>query len=480
MSTGRTRYVVTNSVLNPNCISFLNVGAYVFCVLITSMKLNLQDLDVDINLTGNEGSRYDVSGYGGTTSTQSRESSEEYEFFLRFNLTSWPWVFNWVLQGIFVLAQIIPSIGSLPIVEYGVGVWYAFACLLQVAWVFVYTRYDDAEVSTIILGLLLLTITVIIYSQRAMPSTNALLFWVLEFPFTAYAAWISMLLFSNLNERIAKRDVDVSLQLTGAILTLCLMNCIAGLCLFSCKKPDFAFPITFAWSAAAFSSNKSGETTHDLGIKYACTGVSMIIVLLMVSRIMIWALEARKRQLLPQEHSSVDVAPRGGKFGAPSRYNTEDNIESGYNTKKKIHTRMNTENAVESSDNVVRWEHGKYGEVDENIVKWEHGRYEATDKVELGHPIETNNTDESSNDVQKKVDLSHKGEVTYPQEESEFDLTPTKEAEFHGKPMQESDPNVKFIVQPKLSVKATEETDIQVKLKEPDEEKSYECYVPST
>merc|ERR1712176_180722 len=207
--------------------NYLNVVAYLLNVIISCLSFS-----------------------GGLTGTSYNEISSTNKTLL--TPASWTFysllVVVFLMEGCFIVTQLIPKYGGLPIVQL-IELWFVVGCLSQCGWLVLYT-YEYISFSTMLAAALTAFFIVICIVQDEIsegPHNRYIEFWFIRFPFELHVSWAGNALISNVNEMVLVQGSSPKHQfvLAGFSYTLILLCGVQQLCR---DFPSYTISLMLAWN----------------------------------------------------------------------------------------------------------------------------------------------------------------------------------------------------------------------------------------
>jgi hypothetical protein len=167
------------------------------------------------------------------------------------------WGIIFLSQAVFTVAQLLPSIRSVNLVQRGVGWNYVFVCLAQIVWSFVFA-YEYIELSVVAMITILIFLVRTVLSQIKVVSeedeliTTARDYWLLQFPFSIHCGWITAASFVNISVVVVKLQAGATVQYYTAIASLVTLLLIAGVALFY-GATEYVIPSVLAWATVSYN-----------------------------------------------------------------------------------------------------------------------------------------------------------------------------------------------------------------------------------
>ena len=222
------------------------------------------------------------------------ELSEKYQTLVTPNSTAFLiWAVIFIMQGIFALAQMLPTFRNKPMVVNGVSYWYILTCITQAGWTFAFA-YEIIWLSLIFMLLIWVSLMVLLYKQYYTQSDNTLWeFWLLRFPFAIHAGWITAASALNVNVVVVWQDAAADIQLAVGIISLAVLHAISVWVLFGIGRANYSIAGVLCWAngwifAELQDPNEKITSTFGpdtiSGVSYAAIAVSFIVLTQMIVR----------------------------------------------------------------------------------------------------------------------------------------------------------------------------------------------------
>jgi translocator protein len=240
---------------------------------------------------------YGVGNAGWIGTPTNGELSDKYQTLVTPNSSAFTiWAVIFLAQGIYAILQLLPRLRAHPMVQQGVGYWYMMVAAMQIGWTFTFA-YEKIIVSLVFMLALWVVLICLLYSQYYTESDGKLLeFWVLRFPFSVHAGWITAALAVNVNVLVVDLEASAAIQLAVAIVSLAVLHAVSVWVLFNIPRPNWTMACVLSWAFGWIyvELNEPLEkitTTFDQDIigavKYAAIAVSFIIVAQIVIRLLL-------------------------------------------------------------------------------------------------------------------------------------------------------------------------------------------------
>jgi len=203
------------------------------------------------------------------------------------------WGIIFLSQGIFTVVQLLPKYRSHSMVVSGVRYWYILACLAQMGWTPMFAL-EIVPASLVFMVLIWAALLRLLFSQYYTPSDHTLAeFWLLRFPFSVHAGWITAATAVNTNVVVVWADAPAASQLAVGIVSLAVLHAISVWVLFVVKSPNYTIAFVLAWAnfwirGELQSPSELIEATFTSevvnAVAYASLTVSIIILVQIVIR----------------------------------------------------------------------------------------------------------------------------------------------------------------------------------------------------
>mmetsp|Transcript_53204 Transcript_53204/g.53611 ORF Transcript_53204/g.53611 Transcript_53204/m.53611 type:complete len:202 (-) Transcript_53204:617-1222(-) len=133
-------------------------------------------------------------------------------------------------------------------VQDGVGYWYFFVCLAQVAWTLAFA-YEKILFSAFCMFKIWGSLVALLYSQYYAESDQTLFeFWFLRFPFAIHAGWVTAASALNFNVVIVNSGASAGAQLGAGIVCLAVLHAVSVWVLFFVDRPNYTLACVLAWA----------------------------------------------------------------------------------------------------------------------------------------------------------------------------------------------------------------------------------------
>lgn len=158
------------------------------------------------------------------------------------------WVPIFCFEGIFVVAQLLPTFRGRPIVLEGVGYFYVYACVAQMAWTFSFS-FCLFLLAFISMAILLASLSCLLVSQflARSPGESRREYWLLRFPFSLHIGWIFVSTAINWSVLSSETGASESTQLAGVMVSMALLLAVAFLFISAWTK-NLVVPAVIIWS----------------------------------------------------------------------------------------------------------------------------------------------------------------------------------------------------------------------------------------
>lgn len=206
------------------------------------------------------------------------------------------WAVIFLAQGAFSVLQFLPRFRAQPMLQDGVGYWYAVVAATQIGWTFSFA-YEVIPLSLAFMLLIWISLIAILYKQYYTESDGSILeFWVLRFPFSVHAGWITAASALNVNVQVVSMNQPPEIQLAVAIVALAVLHAISVWVLFNIPRPNWTIACVLSW-AFGWIYNELVNTPENIsntfasdtiaGVKYAAIAVCFIILFQIVIRLLL-------------------------------------------------------------------------------------------------------------------------------------------------------------------------------------------------
>lgn len=235
-------------------------------------------------------------GNGGWIGTPTNgELSDKYQTLVTPNSTAFSiWGVIYLAQGAFAVLQFMPRFRAHPMLQDGLGHWYSVAVAMQIGWTFAFA-FEVIPLSIVFMLLIWVSLMTIVYRQYYTQSDGSFLeFWVLRFPFSVHAGWITAASALNVNVQVVSMDTPADVQLAVAIVSLAVLHAISVWVVFYIPRPNWTIACVLSW-AFGWIYNELGEPLELItntfspdtinGVRYAAISVVCVIGIQMVVRL---------------------------------------------------------------------------------------------------------------------------------------------------------------------------------------------------
>ena len=249
---------------------------------------------------------YGVGTLGWVGNGTNGELSAKYQTIVTPNSSAFIiWAVIFVFQGIFAVVQLLPRFRAVPMVQEGVSYWYCIICALQITWTFAFA-FEVIPFSLIMMLLLWTSLISLLYSQYYTKSDGSILeFWLLRFPFSVHAGWITAASALNINVQVVSMDQPADLQLAVAIIALAVLHAVSVWVIFNIPKPLWTIACVLSWAFGWIYVELQDPNdliwatfSQDIikGVGYAAIAVSFIILFQIVIRILLFARQSYSKE----------------------------------------------------------------------------------------------------------------------------------------------------------------------------------------
>lgn len=229
-------------------------------------------------------------GNGGWLGTPNNgELSQKYQTLVTPKSSAFSiWGVIFLFQGAFAVAQLLPRFRARAMVLDGAGYWYPVISAVQISWTVAFA-YEVIPLSLVFMLMLWCSLIAIVYSQYYTESNETLWeFWILRFPFSVHAGWITAASALNVNVQTVSAGRPADVQLAVAIVSLAVLHAVSVWVLFYLPRPNWTMACVLSWafgwiSAELGSPNELITSTfaEDTinGVRHAAHVVSLIVLL---------------------------------------------------------------------------------------------------------------------------------------------------------------------------------------------------------
>lgn len=235
-------------------------------------------------------------GNGGWLGTPNNgELSQKYQTLVTPKSSAFSiWGVIFLFQGAFAVAQLLPRFRARAMVLDGAGYWYPVISAVQISWTVAFA-YEVIPLSLVFMLMLWCSLIAIVYSQYYTESNETLWeFWILRFPFSVHAGWITAASALNVNVQTVSAGRPADVQLAVAIVSLAVLHAVSVWVLFYLPRPNWTMACVLSWafgwiSAELGSPNELITSTfaEDTinGVRHAAHVVSLIVLLQVAVRL---------------------------------------------------------------------------------------------------------------------------------------------------------------------------------------------------
>lgn len=233
-------------------------------------------------------------------------------------------------QGAFSVLQFLPRFRAQPMLKDGVGYWYAIVAATQIGWTFSFA-YEVIPLSLAFMLLIWIALIAILYKQYYTESDGSILeFWVLRFPFSVHAGWITAASALNVNVQVVSMNQPPEIQLAVAIVALAVLHAISVWVLFNIPRPNWTIACVLSW-AFGWIYNELVNTPENIsntfasdtiaGVKYAAIAVCFIILFQIVIRLLLLVIPSQNpyKRASGEEGTVEGVDSNEDKVSTPVR-----------------------------------------------------------------------------------------------------------------------------------------------------------------
>lgn len=199
-----------------------------------------------------------------------------------------------MFQGAFAVAQLLPRFRAEAMVLKGSSYWYSVVGALQIGWTIAFA-YEVIPLSLVFMLLLWCSLAAILYSQYYAKSDGSLWeFWILRFPFSVHAGWITAASALNVNVLVVSMDQPADVQLAVGIVSLAVLHAVSVWVIFYIRRPNWTIACVLSWAFGwiyaelgtpndLITSTFAEETIN--GVRYAAIAVSFVILFQVIIRL---------------------------------------------------------------------------------------------------------------------------------------------------------------------------------------------------
>jgi len=240
---------------------------------------------------------YGVGNAGWLGTPDNGELSLKYQTIITPNGTAFSiWAIIYLAQGAFAVLQFLPRFRSHPMVQDGLSYWYVGVVATQIGWTFAFA-YEVIPLSLAFMLMIWICLIGLLYMQYHTESDGTLLeFWVLRFPFSVHAGWITAASALNVNVQVVSMNSPADVQLAVAIVSLAVLHAISVWSLFNIPRPNWTIACVLSWAFAWIYvelGNDIEKITSTFapdiigGVRYAAIAVCFIILFQVVLRLVL-------------------------------------------------------------------------------------------------------------------------------------------------------------------------------------------------
>jgi len=231
---------------------------------------------------------YGLGNAGWLGTPNNGELSRKYQTLVTPNSSAFTiWAVIFLFQGAFAVAQLFPRFRAQAMVLEGANHWYSVVSVLQIGWTIAFA-YEIIPLSLVFMLLLWSSLVALLYSQYYAASDGTLWeFWMLRFPFSVHAGWITAASALNVNVQVVSINQPADIQLAVGIVSLAVLHAISVWVLFHIHRPNWTIACVLSWAfgwmyAELGSPNELIMSTFTEatinGVRYAAVTVSFIIL----------------------------------------------------------------------------------------------------------------------------------------------------------------------------------------------------------
>lgn len=238
---------------------------------------------------------YGLGNAGWLGTPNNGELSRKYQTIVTPNSSAFSiWAVIFLFQGAFAVAQLLPRFRAKAMVLQGASYWYCVVSALQIGWTIAFA-YEVIPLSLVFMLLLWSSLVALLFSQYYATSDGTLWeFWLLRFPFSVHAGWITAASALNVNVQVVSVNAPADIQLAVGIVSLAVLHAISVWVLFYIPRPNWTMACVLSWAFGwiyAELGNPNELITSTFvegttgGVRYAAIAVSFIILFQVVVRL---------------------------------------------------------------------------------------------------------------------------------------------------------------------------------------------------
>jgi len=238
---------------------------------------------------------YGLGNAGWLGTPNNGELSRKYQTLVTPNSSAFSiWAVIFLFQGAFAVAQLLPRFRAQAMVLQGTSYWYCVVSALQIGWTIAFA-YEVIALSLVFMLLLWSSLIALLYTQYYATSDGTLWeFWLLRFPFSVHAGWITAASALNVNVQVVSVNAPADIQLAVGIVSLAVLHAISVWVLFYIPRPNWTMACVLSWAfgwiyAELGNPNELITSTFAVGttggVRYAAIAVSFIILFQVVVRL---------------------------------------------------------------------------------------------------------------------------------------------------------------------------------------------------
>lgn len=201
------------------------------------------------------------------------------------------WAVIFVSQLVWAIAQLLPSYRSCDLVINGVGWYYVWICIAQIAWTGFFTM-QEILLSVIAIVLVCIPLVIILLRIGKMETADNTTYALLKFPFEVHAPWIMAATLINVNILLVDLGLSKIVEIVAGIITLTVLAS-AGIAFT--LRGQYAVPAVLGWASLAIAVQLSDPTNVAIverfpsvaqaGIEFAAGGLAAFLWMFIVARI---------------------------------------------------------------------------------------------------------------------------------------------------------------------------------------------------
>ena len=236
-----------------------------------------------------------VWGLNGILPTISEVTATHRTLITPADWTHWIWAVIYALEFVFVVAQLLQSYRSRPVVLQGVGYFFVYSCLAQIAWTMFYS-FCMFLISFICQATNLVALCFLIVSQFLSQSRNEgrMEYFLLRFPFSLHVGWVFVETAVNFSIFSQHMGLSEGEQLCAVIVSLGVLLMVGSLFLGANTSKGLVVPAVMIWAFVGISVALNHPTdqiqdefdgTIIAGVRAASLSFSIVIAAVLLPRL---------------------------------------------------------------------------------------------------------------------------------------------------------------------------------------------------